>query len=58
MIGQIKKILGCVTNRELAALLQVDESTVSRWGKRGFHKSTERLIKTLIDRFENGKIKS
>lgn len=55
MINKIKKALGCKTNRELALLLDVEESTVSRWKKQGFHKSTERLILLLLR--ENDKAK-
>jgi hypothetical protein len=52
MITKIKKALGCKTNRELALLLDVDESTVSRWNKNGFHKSTERLILLLLNKIK------
>jgi len=54
MIKKIKKALDCKTNRELALILNVEESTVSRWKKKGFHKSTERLLLLLLNRIENG----
>jgi hypothetical protein len=35
VIKKIKSALNCKTNRELALLLDVAESTVSRWDKTG-----------------------
>ena len=52
MIPKIKKALGCKTNRELALLLDVPESTVSRWKKQGFHRSTERVMSLMILKVE------
>jgi len=54
MIEEIKKALDCKTDSELARLLDVDRSTVSRWRIKGFHQSTERLIKLLL---QNGSIR-
>jgi transcriptional regulator with XRE-family HTH domain len=54
MIKKIKKALGCKTNRELALLLDVAESTVSRWDKKGFHRSTERLLLLLLNQINKG----
>ncbi|MCK5607128.1 helix-turn-helix domain-containing protein [Candidatus Pacearchaeota archaeon] len=47
MIKKIKKALGLKTNRELAALLGINESQITRWSKTGFHKSTEALLNLL-----------
>ena len=57
MIKKIKTALGLKTNRELAVLLGVHESQITRWNKSGFHKSTEALLTLILD-FKNGKIKS
>ena len=58
MIKKIKKVLGLKTNRELASLLGVHESQITRWNKSGFHKSTEALLNLILEFAENDKIKS
>lgn len=52
MIDKIKEALDCKTNRELAKKLNVDESLISRWDHKGWRKSTERLLKLLLDRID------
>ena len=54
MINKLKTAFGCKTNREFAKKLGVNESTVSRWDKKGFHGSTERIIKLLLEKINNG----
>ena len=55
MIKKIKVALDIKTNRELAALVGVHESQITRWNKSGFHKSTESLLTLLLELAENGK---
>lgn len=52
MITKIKKTLGIKTNRELAILLCIHESQITRWSKDGFHKSTEALLNLLLGLLE------
>ena len=49
MIKKIKSALNIKTNRELAALLGIHESQITRWSKTGFHKSTEALLELLLE---------
>ncbi len=51
LIQKIKTVLGCKTARELAKILGVDESQISKIKKTGFHgKGTEKLINLLLDK--------
>lgn len=52
MINKIKKALNLKTNRELANILGVNESQITRWSKTGFHKSTEALLNLLFLRWD------
>jgi|GEM_PF-2233798 len=54
MIEKIKSALSCKTNRELANLLGVHESQITRWKKSGFHKSTEAVFKLILELPEKG----
>ena len=53
MIKKIKKALGLKTNQELAGLLGVHKTQITRWNKDGFHKSTETLINLLLERIKD-----
>ena len=55
MITEIKNALGIKTNRELAKLLRINESQITRWNKSGFHKSTEALLELLLDIIDESK---
>lgn len=50
MLEEIKKALDCETNQDLARMIKTAESTVCRWGKKGFCKSYERLLLLLLDK--------
>jgi len=52
MLNRIKKALKVHTNRDLAKKLEVDESLISRWGTRGFHRSTAKLLNALLGKYE------
>lgn len=58
MITKIKEALNCKNDSELARLLNINRSRISYWKNKGFHKSTESLLKLLLEEIENGKIKS
>ncbi len=56
MIEKIKKALD-LTNQELTEK-GIHKSQLTRWKKNGFHQSTELLFELLLEKIENGKIKS
>lgn len=49
IINKLKILFCCKTNRELAQQLEVHESTIARWCKKGFYPSTTRIIKLLLE---------
>ena len=53
LIKKIKLALDCKNGRELAKLLDVDESQISKIKKTGFHgKGTEKLINLLLEKID------
>ena len=64
MIKKIKKALDCKTDQELLDKLtliagkRIAKRQLQRWQDDGFPLSTEALLKLLLNRIENGEIKS
>jgi len=48
-----KKIKEIKTNRELAKILNVNESQITRWNKQGFYKSTENILFVLFNEYKD-----
>lgn len=52
IISKLKELFKCKSSRELATKLQVNESTISRWQKKGFSRSITRLITLLLEKIK------
>ena len=53
ILNEIKKIKEIKTNRELAKILNVNESQITRWNKQGFYKSTENILFVLFNEYKD-----
>ena len=53
VIYRLKNIFKCQEDQELALKISVAKSQISRLRKNGFHKSTETIIKLLLDYAEH-----
>ena len=58
MITKLKKALDCKNDSELARKIGVNRSRISYWKTNGFHKSTENLLKLLLDKMDDKRNKT
>jgi len=52
MLEEIKKALYCKNDSELARKLKIDRSRVCNWRRKGWHNSTEALLKSLLEKIK------
>ena len=47
-MDRIRKLLHCKTDVELAEYLETNQPQISRWRNTGFHRSTAKLLDSLL----------